>query len=193
MFSPLASIAALLVAQTIAAPGLLGPSDDTKSLDPAAPTCRDGGKLHCCQATFSGSAAPVTLAADLLCYDITPAVVNCIISTSPSPSPSTSRANVPLTADAPIDAGSGCVGEYSCCQVNDLNPILGMFCSKPPGDCIGAEGGDAGGKPYCEEILKGRFGHCTDNDIRNNRLLMGLGVGQKNDSLLGLGVAGLKE
>lgn len=44
------------------------------------PTCTDGGQLHCCQATFSGSLAPVTLAADLLCYDLTPAVVNCIIS-----------------------------------------------------------------------------------------------------------------
>lgn len=49
---------------------------------PAAPVCTDGGQLHCCQATFSGGLAPVVLASDLACYDLTPAVVNCIISTS---------------------------------------------------------------------------------------------------------------
>ncbi|SMQ55109.1 unnamed protein product [Zymoseptoria tritici ST99CH_3D7] len=131
-------------AMTLAAPAVQ---------DPAAPTCRDGGQLHCCQATFTGSAAPVTLAADLVCYDLTPAVLNCIIT------------------KAPIDPEFGCVGEYACCQVNDLDPVLGLYCSKPPGDCIGREGGDPAS---CTEVLEGRFGNCTDNDVRNNQGLLGI-------------------
>jgi hypothetical protein len=89
---------------------------------------------------------------------------------------------------APIDPEFGCVGEYACCHSNDLNPLLGMFCSKAPGDCVGREGGDP---PYCEKILEGRFGNCTDNDIKNNRLLEGLGLGAGKKGALGLGVLGL--
>ncbi|CZT23155.1 uncharacterized protein RCC_08865 [Ramularia collo-cygni] len=152
-----ASVFALFASKALAAPGLV--QDLTQALplshvpDYQAPQCRDGGQLHCCQATFSGSAAPVTLLADLACYDLTPAVVNCVIT------------------EAPIDPEHGCVGEYSCCQVNDLNPLLGLFCSKPPGDCVGDE---ANGR--CTDVIGGRFGHCSDNDVRNNRLLEGLGL-----------------
>ncbi|SMY29251.1 unnamed protein product [Zymoseptoria tritici ST99CH_1A5] len=140
------------VATTFAAPG---------QWDPAAPKCTDGGQLHCCQATFTGAAAPVTLAADLACYDLTPAVLNCVIT------------------NAPIDPDFGCVGEYACCQVNELNPLLGLFCSKPPGDCRGREGGSPA---YCTDVIDGRFGNCTDNDVKNNQGLLGIG-----DGLLGGG------
>lgn len=51
----------------------------------SAPVCTDGGTLYCCQATFSGGLLPVVLASNLTCYDLTPEVVNCIISMSSLP------------------------------------------------------------------------------------------------------------
>lgn len=91
MLSYTAGLLALLTIGTAAAPGLVDGLTQALPLshvaDPYAPQCRDGGKVHCCQATFTGSAAPVTLAADLLCYDLTPAVLNCIISESVEPNP----------------------------------------------------------------------------------------------------------
>ncbi|KAK4624865.1 Ecp14-2 [Fulvia fulva] len=130
------------------------PAKREPAYDP--PTCQDGGQLHCCQATFSGSLAPVTLAADLLCYDLTPAVVNCIITD-------------PLT---PTNQPEGCVGEYACCQVNTLTPVLGLFCSKPPGDCTGSEGGDP---PHCLDLVGGRFRQCSKDEVDQQRADLGLG------------------
>lgn len=91
MYSTIPAIFTLLAGQALAAPGLVQGLTEalplSKFQDPHAPQCRDGGQVHCCQATFTGSAAPVTLAADLLCYDLTPAVLNCVISTSPTSYP----------------------------------------------------------------------------------------------------------
>ncbi|CAK1358666.1 unnamed protein product [Cercospora beticola] len=115
--------------------------------------CTDGGQLHCCEATFTGAALPVALAADLLCYDLTPAVVNCIIT------------------EAPSDPDTGCYGTPLCCQVNALSPALGLFCSKPPGNCVGKE---SDGR--CLETLTDRFGNCTESDINRQRGDLGLGV-----------------
>ncbi|CZT25168.1 uncharacterized protein RCC_10897 [Ramularia collo-cygni] len=105
-----------------------------------APTCTDGGQLHCCSATFAGDLAPVTLLSDLACYDLTPADTNCIIT------------------NAPIDPLVGCKGVWSCCQVNTLAPLLGIFCSDPPGECVGDEA-----PPRCLDVLNDRFGHCPAN------------------------------
>ncbi|KAF2164266.1 hypothetical protein M409DRAFT_25609 [Zasmidium cellare ATCC 36951] len=126
------SVLGLLSLNALALPQTSGP--------PAPPVCTDGGQLHCCQATFSGGLLPIVLAADLACYDLTPAVVNCIIT------------------DAPIDPETGCMGTYSCCQVNDFAPVLGLFCSKPPGDCVDSEGDGR-----CTDLITGRF-NCTDGD-----------------------------
>lgn len=57
------------------------PSDlDLEIRQSTSPTCTDGGTLYCCQATFSGGLAPIIGLSKLLCYDLTPNVVNCIIS-----------------------------------------------------------------------------------------------------------------
>jgi hypothetical protein len=141
--------------------------------NPSAPTCTDGGQLHCCQATFSGGLAPVKMLADLACYDLTPAVVNCIICESVL-FLTRDRLLTIFPADAPSDPNTGCVGEYACCQVNDLNPVLGLFCSKPPGGCTGDEGGNP---PHCTDVINGRFGQCTNDDVQRNRGLLGLGTG----------------
>lgn len=127
------------------------------------PVCTDGGTLYCCQATFSGAPAPIVAASNLTCYDITPEVVNCIISKyltvlSHGSDPRTffyktkfapllDLPLTPVTADASSLPGSGCVGTYSCCQVTNLAPVLGLFCSKPPGDCVG-------GRDSCTNVLK---------------------------------------
>ncbi|KAM3424048.1 hypothetical protein BST61_g11401 [Cercospora zeina] len=133
------------------------------------PQCRDGGQLHCCQATFTGAALPVVLAADLLCYDLTPAVVNCVITNAPS------------------DPDTGCNGEPLCCQVNALAPALGLFCSKPPGDCVEKE---ADGR--CVDVLTDRFGNCTESDINRQRGNLGLGpVGDVAEKIAGGPVGGL--
>ncbi|EME45445.1 hypothetical protein DOTSEDRAFT_127562 [Dothistroma septosporum NZE10] len=126
--------------------------------DPAhpPPTCTDGSELHCCQLTASGSLAPVVLAADLLCYDLTPSVVNCLITD-------------PLT---PTHQPEGCDGEYARCQVNTLAPVAGLFCSKPPGDCTGSEGGDP---PHCIDVVDGRFGQCSKDQVNQQRSDLGLG------------------
>ncbi|KAF2208976.1 hypothetical protein CERZMDRAFT_100964 [Cercospora zeae-maydis SCOH1-5] len=115
--------------------------------------CTDGGQLHCCQATFTGAALPVALASDLLCYDLTPAVVNCVITAAPS------------------DPDTGCYGTPLCCQVNALTPAIGLFCSKPPGNCVRRE---ANGR--CIDVLTDRFGNCTESDINRQRGDLGLGV-----------------
>ncbi|USW57206.1 hypothetical protein Slin15195_G105250 [Septoria linicola] len=128
--------------------------------------CTDGGQLHCCEATFTGAALPVALAADLLCYDLTPAVVNCIIS------------------DAPSDPDTGCYGTPLCCQVSDLDPVIGLFCSKPPGNCRGKEGDGR-----CLETLTDRFGNCSESDINRARGDLGLGpVGDLLEGVAGSGV-----
>jgi len=118
------------------------------------PTCTDGGKLHCCEATFTGDNDIIEAAADLVCYNLTPAVVNCILT------------------DDTITPDYSCVGEWACCQVNDLTPVIGLFCSKPPGDCQGPEGGQP---PYCLDVIDGRFGNCTDDEVNKARSDFGLG------------------
>jgi hypothetical protein len=89
------------------------------------------------------------------------------------------------SADAPIDPDRGCVGEYACCQVNDLAPVLGMFCSKPPGDCTGDESGQP---PYCLDVVNGRFGNCSDKDVDEARNRLGLGNLLGNGGALGTGL-----
>ncbi|KXT10957.1 hypothetical protein AC579_7171 [Pseudocercospora musae] len=114
--------------------------------------CSDGGQLHCCAATFNGGLAPVKELSNLACYDLTPATVNCIIAEDNGP----------------------CTGTYSCCQVNDLVPVAGLFCSPPPGGCLGEES-DGG----CTDLLNNqngsRFGQCTADDITDMRNGLGLG------------------
>lgn len=61
-------------------------------------------------------------------------------------------------ANAPIDPLEGCKGVWSCCQVNTLAPLLGIFCSEPPGECVGDEA-----PPRCLDVLTNRFGHCPAN------------------------------
>lgn len=82
------------------------------------------------------------------------------------------------TASDPFTNGGGtCSGNYACCQVNDLVPLLGLFCSDPPGGCVGS----AEGNGECTDILSNgdgfRFGQCGKNDVRNIRGLLGLSVG----------------
>lgn len=124
-----------------------------------APTCMDGGQLHCCSATFAGDLAPVRLLSDLACYDLTPADTNCIISEWRRAVLQTSGVSSNISpANAPVDPLVGCRGVWSCCQVNNLAPLLGLFCSEPPGECVGDEA-----PPRCLDVLNDRFGHCPAN------------------------------
>ncbi|KAF2239066.1 hypothetical protein EV356DRAFT_502001 [Viridothelium virens] len=101
---------------------------------PEPPTCTDGGTLYCCQSTLAGDLPLIETLANVSCYNLTPEDVNCI------------------GTDAPIDPDTGCVGTYTCCQVTRLAPVVGLFCSKPPGDC-------EGGPENCTNILD-KFGDC---------------------------------
>jgi hypothetical protein len=58
--------------------------------------------------------------------------------------------------------------------VNDLVPLLGLFCSAPPGGCVGPEEGNG----QCTNIFAngngGRFGQCSPNDVSDMRQSAGL-------------------
>lgn len=153
--------------------------------------------MHCCGITFNGGNSAVVAASDLACYDLTPATINCVIgkffflifylySTLRSREGQVvivSVADTPpffsffRTASDPFTNGGTCSGNYACCQVNDLVPLLGLFCSDPPGGCVGS----AEGNGECTDILSNgdgfRFGQCGKNDVRNIRGLLGLSVG----------------
>jgi len=53
--------------------------------------------------------------------------------------------------------------------VDDLAPVLGLFCSKPQGDCTGS---DANGQ--CTDLISGRFGNCSSGDVLGIRNALGL-------------------